>query len=175
MPQATTDLRMRRIRFWLVLFILGLLLSGATAFPIVWGTDQLARWVGAGPRDVPSRYDGLAAWLVTVRNGVRDMWSRYPWIAYGTDWLGYGIVVLAVLFAGVLRDPYRNVWIIEFGLIACVGVFPIALICGALRGIPWYWRLVDCAFGAAGFVPLWIVRREALALGRADTEGGRAG
>ena len=53
----------------------------------------------------------------------------------------------------------RNAWVIDFGLIACVGVIPLALVFGPLRGIPFYWQLIDCSFGVFGFVPLWIVRR----------------
>jgi hypothetical protein len=53
----------------------------------------------------------------------------------------------------------KNVWVIEFGMIACVLVIPLAMICGELRGIPVHWRLIDCAFGVFGIVPLWIARR----------------
>jgi|GEM_PF-4312585 len=55
---------------------------------------------------------------------------------------------------GVLRNPVRNKWVIEFGIIACVMVFPLALMAGAVRGIPIWWRLIDCTFGVAGLVPL---------------------
>jgi len=41
---------------------------------------------------------------------------------------------------------------------ACVGVIPLALICGPLRGIPFYWQLIDCSFGVVGFIPLLICR-----------------
>lgn len=151
-------LLLRRIRLLLVLFVVGLVLSGLTAFPLQWELDLLGRWVGAGRADRPQDHAGLAAWIVTVRNGLRDMYARYPWIAYGTDWLGFGIVILAVLFVGPIVDPVRNLWIIHFGLIACAGVIPIALICGPIRGIPFYWQLVDCSFGVIGFVPLWLAR-----------------
>ena len=33
-------------------------------------------------------------------------------------------------------------------------VVPLAFICGAMRGIPVYWRLIDCSFGVFGVVPL---------------------
>ena len=49
--------------------------------------------------------------------------------------------------------------IITFGLIACAGVLPLALIAGPLRGIPLFWRLIDCSFGVLGAVPLLICRR----------------
>jgi len=49
--------------------------------------------------------------------------------------------------------------VITFGLIACAGVVPLALIAGGIRGIPFPWRLIDCSFGVVGFVPLLICRR----------------
>ncbi len=43
-------------------------------------------------------------------------------------------------------------------------VIPLALICGPIRGIPFYWRLIDCSFGVVGFVPLWVCQRHTLRL-----------
>jgi len=48
----------------------------------------------------------------------------------------------------------RNKWVITFGLIACAGVIPLALIAGQVRGIPFAWRLIDCSFGVVGGIPL---------------------
>ena len=42
-------------------------------------------------------------------------------------------------------------------MIACALVIPAALIMGAIRNIPIWWRLIDCAFGVVGIVPLAIV------------------
>lgn len=42
-------------------------------------------------------------------------------------------------------------------MIACAGIIPLALICGAIRGIPFYWRLIDCAFGVFGIIPLYLL------------------
>ena len=38
---------------------------------------------------------------------------------------------------------------------ASVGVLPLALIAGAVRGIPLQWRLIDCSFGVLGFALLY--------------------
>jgi hypothetical protein len=77
-------------------------------------------------------------------------------MAYGTDWLAFGHLAIALFFIGPLIDPARNIWVIQAGLIACVAVIPLALICGPIRGIPIYWRLIDCSFGIGGFIPLWL-------------------
>jgi NhaP-type Na+/H+ or K+/H+ antiporter len=41
-------------------------------------------------------------------------------------------------------------------MIGCVLVIPYALLFGAIRQIPWWWRLIDCSFGVRGIVPLAI-------------------
>jgi len=167
-PRAAT--LKRRIQILLIGFIIGLALSGITAFPLEKELTFLAGFLGASPDSVPSQFSGLLYWIVTVRNGLRATYAAYPFMAYGTDWLAFAHLVIAVAFYGPLRDPVRNIWVIDFGLIACVGVIPLALICGPLRGIPFYWQLIDCSFGVVGFIPLWICRRyileyEKLALG----------
>ena len=44
-------------------------------------------------------------------------------------------------------------------MIACVLVIPLALIAGPIRGIPFFWQIVDCSFGVFGIIPLWYCRR----------------
>ena len=75
-------------------------------------------------------------------------------MAYGTDWLAFAHIAIAVYFIGPLIDPVRNEWVLYAGLIGCILVLPLALICGPLRGIPLYWRLIDCSFGVFGALPL---------------------
>lgn len=149
----------RRIRTLLICFIIGLVLSGITAFPLEWELNLLAKWLGAPENAVPADFSGLTHWIVKVRNGLRETYAAYPFIAYGTDWLAFAHVVIAVAFIGPLRDPVRNIWVITFGMIACVAIIPTVLICGELRGIPFYWQLIDCSFGVVGIVPLWLCYR----------------
>jgi hypothetical protein len=153
----------------MVVFILGLVASGLTALPLQWETSLLARWSGAAQDATPDQYGGLTGWLVRVRNGVCETYARYPFIAYGTDWLAFAHFLLAILFAGALLDPLRNRWVITFGLVACVLVIPWALVFGAIREIALYWRLVDSMFGVVGFIPLWLVRAYTRELVRLQT------
>jgi hypothetical protein len=62
------------------------------------------------------------------------------------------------VFVGAWRDPVRNRWLFDFGLIACALVIPWALVFGEVRGIPVWWRMIDCSFGVMGAVPLWLCR-----------------
>jgi hypothetical protein len=52
-----------------------------------------------------------------VRQGVVETGARYPFIAYGFDWLAFAHIVLGILFLGAIRDPVRNIWVIVFGMI----------------------------------------------------------
>jgi hypothetical protein len=147
----------RAIRIWLVIFIVGLVISGLTAFPLE-AELRLAASILHG-----TVFGGwmpqLTDWIDRVRDAVIATNQRYPFIAYGTDWLAFAHLVIAIAFVGVFRDPVRNIWIIVWGMIACVAVIPLALIAGPIRGIPWGWTLLDCSFGVVGIVPLVIVYR----------------
>lgn len=78
---------------------------------------------------------------------------------YGTDWLAFAHFVIAIAFVGALREPVRNRWLFDFGLIAAGLVIPFALLAGGLRGIPFYWRWIDCSFGVGAALPLWYCRK----------------
>ena len=160
---------LRTTRIWIAVFIAGLALSGVTAFPLVHETGWLVRILRAHPL-LPA---ALIEWVERVHAALVDESVRAPFLAYGTDWLAFAHLVLAVAFIGPLRDPVRNRWVLEFGLIACAGVFLLALIAGPVRGIPPGWRLIDCSFGAFGAIPLLICLRNAARLERLrGTSGG---
>jgi hypothetical protein len=148
---------LRSIRIWLGVVIVGLVLSGVTAFPL---QHELLGLVRAGARmDVARVAPRLMAWLGKVSAALTDTDARYPFLAYGTDWLAFAHLVIAVAFMGPYRDPVRNKWVLDWGLICCVGVVPLALIAGEVRGIPVYWRMIDCSFGVFCSVALVILKR----------------
>ena len=156
-----TKILFRRIRWLTGLFMLGLFLSGVTAIPLTGEVNGLAHWLGpAGGASV------LAQWLGRVREALGQTQAAYPFLFYGTDWLAFAHLAIAVAFIGPYIDPVRNKWVITFGLIACVGVIPLALIAGQVRGIPLPWRLIDCSFGIVGSVPLLLCRRSIRTLER---------
>lgn len=158
---------LRRIHLVTALFIAGLALSGATAIPLETELDWLVNATGARrlvETSASAAAPAWATWLVKVQWALHETLGQHPFLAYGTDWLAFGHFVIAIAFIGALRDPVRNRWLFDFGLIACVLVIPYALVFGAVRGIPFWWRLVDCSFGVFGFVPLWLCRRWALVL-----------
>ena len=162
----------RKIRYVLLFFIVCLVISGLTAFPLRAEIDWLSSLLGIDTGVDPSTYSGLKGWIATVGAGLRDAYARYPFLAYGTDWLAFAHLVIAVAFVGPVREPVRNVWVVTFGMVASAGVIPLALIAGPLRGIPFYWRLIDCSFGVFGLITLWLARRYINELAATEQPGG---
>jgi len=154
-----SELLRKRIRFVLLFFVVALVVSGITAFPLKWEVDILLMLLGPGTF-MASLWPALSEWIGTVHQGITAVDAQYPFMFYGTDWLAFAHIGIAIAFLGPLRDPVRHVWIVEWGMILCLLVIPLALICGPLRGIPVFWRFFDCAFGAFGIVPLWLARRD---------------
>src|SRR5438067_10862353 len=120
----------RRFRIVLGLFVLALILSGLTAFPLERELQFLCSMRGLQQGHMAEVHNGLDLWLLTVRDGLHDTYSRYSWMAYGTDWLAFSHIIIAIFFIGPLVHPVRNVWVLQAGLIACALVLPLALICG---------------------------------------------
>lgn len=150
---------LRGIRRWLVLFVVCLVLSGVTAFPLVTELRLIEDLLGSSASPVPERMPAFMEWIVRVREGLDATEEKYPFVLYGTDWLAFAHLVIAVAFYGPYRDPVRNIWVVEFGMIACAGIIPLALICGPIRGIPFWWSVIDMSFGVFGVIPLYLVRR----------------
>ena len=137
------------IRRWIRFFIVALIVSGITAFAI----ESELGWL---IRVLPARNNLLHHWLQTVYTAVRSTNEQYPFISYGSDWLAFAHLVIAIAFVGPLQDPVRNKWIVRFGQIACIAIFPLAFIAGHIRHIPLFWQLIDCSFGVLGFIPLAV-------------------
>jgi len=103
---------------------------------------------------VPSTWGFANDFLLYIKGA---LFSCDEVLFYGYDWLAFAHIVIAILFYGVIKDPVRNIWVIQFGMIACVLMIPFAFVMGSIRGIPVWWRLVDCSFGVFGIIPLWFV------------------
>ena len=146
------------IRSLVVFFILALCGAGITAFPVETELKILCSVLNIS-LDTPEVYSGLYGWLATVANGLIETNANYPFLAYGYDWLAFSHIVIAVAFVGLYFKPIRNKWIIYFGMIACIGILPLAFICGAIRDIPFYWQLIDCSFGIFGIIPLLVLHK----------------
>lgn len=148
-----------RIRAMILFFMFALIASGLTAFPLTWEVGLMISWFGEGT-PVGNAMPALAQWLTLIHEGLLHNDQHYPFIAYGTDWLAFAHLMIALAFLGPLRNPIQNQWVIDWGMICCACVIPLAFFCGmALRNVPWGWCLVDCSFGVFGIIPLLFIRR----------------
>ncbi len=146
-----------RIRALLIFFIISLFLSGVTAFPL----ETELHWLS---QICYNKNSALCQWIAKCYIAVLNVNAEYPFLSYGTDWLAFAHIILAIAFIGPLNNPVKNIWVIEFGMIACVLVIPLALIAGHIREIPFFWRLIDCSFGVIGIIPLALCRNYVLQL-----------
>lgn len=142
-----------RIRIAIIIFIALLALSGITAMPVYTEMNWLMQqhWFAAD--------SSLGAWLYKVWLGVQYMNANYPFMFYGYDWLAFAHIVIGLAFIGPYRDPIKNKWVIDWAILCCLSVLPLAFIAGPIRGIPWFHILIDCSFGIFGLIPLFIVKR----------------
>lgn len=149
MKSGEQNVFLLRVRISLLAFIFVLLLSGITAFPLESELEILVHY-----------FDGsgwMGFWLNKVCNALKSTNRNFPFLAYGTDWLAFAHLLFALLFIGILKDPVRNKWVIQFGFLSCVFIIPLALIAGEIRGIPFFWRAIDCSFGVIGGIMMWFV------------------
>jgi membrane protease YdiL (CAAX protease family) len=144
--------QLKKIRLLILFFIVALILSGVTAFPV----ETELRWLLNHPALVPSF---AATWLQDVYNALLETNTKYPMLAYGFDWLAFAHIVIAIAFIGSLKDPVKNKWIIDWAMLACVAVFPLAFIAAPIRHIPMFHVLIDCSFGVVGLIPLYFCRK----------------
>lgn len=139
---------LHRIRALIVFFVMALLLSGATAFPI----HTELKWMH--DISIMAAIPLIGTCLDKVWKGVDETSRNHAFLFYGFDWLAFAHIVIAFLFIGPYRDPVKNKWVIQWGVIACLRIIPLAFIAGPIRGIPWFHILIDCAFGIIVVIPL---------------------
>src|SRR5688500_1591205 len=97
-------------------FVAGLILSGLTAFPLLTELSIFCRWLGINDPAAYESLPGLKGWIAFVFFGLQKTYAAFPFIGYGTDWLAFGHLVIALFFIGPFRDPIRNAWVLRCGL-----------------------------------------------------------
>jgi hypothetical protein len=147
---------LRRAKVMLGIVVFGLLVSAITIWPAIPGLKMAVRIVW-GEAEATGVIHGF---ILQVIAGLKVMEAHYPFMLYAHDWLAFAHIALAILFAGAIRDPVRNKWIVQCGLIMCALIPVLAGICIPLRGIPLVWFWVDFSFAPAAALPLWIALRD---------------
>jgi hypothetical protein len=148
-----------RTRIFLALFSSALILSGMTAI-FAWQGLQLLSPLFGHASALNALWPSMAEWLSLVHEAVEQTYDRYPFLAYGYDWLAFGHFIIAIPFLMAIRDPIRHSWVTTYGIAACVAVLPFAILFGAIRGIPVFWRVIDTMFGVGGLVVLLVLRNQ---------------
>jgi hypothetical protein len=137
----------RKIRMALTVFIILLALSGITAFPLRTEIQFLVKHISVFP-------PLLQNWIMQVSSCIQQ---TPVVILYGTDWLAFAHIIIALFFVPVFIDPLKYKINLQIGMAACVLVFPLAFICGPIRNIPFFHQLIDCSFGLIGISFLYFV------------------
>lgn len=140
----------KRIRQLLLVFVVLLALSGITAFPIRTEIEFLVKHLSVFP-------PFLQSWIMQLSSSIQQTPDV---ILYGTDWLAFAHLIIAMFFIGVYIDPVKNKFTVVVGMLACVAVLPLAFIMGPIRGIPFFHQLIDCSFGIFGMIPLSIIYKK---------------
>ena len=153
-PRALTH-----TRIWLILFSTALIASGLTAIFAREGLRMLSPLFSQGSF-LWSLWPSMSEWLTLVFRAIEETYDKYPFLAYGYDWLAFGHFIISIPFLMAIRDPIRHSWVITYGISACIAVLPFAIVFGAIREIPMFWRGVDTLFGISGLIVLLILRRQ---------------
>lgn len=149
---------LKKIRIYLILFLLAFLFSLHTIVFVEIETELLAKYVGHGTF-MEEFCPSISAWIEHLNLAVSETYSSYPVIAYCMDWLVYVWVVFAIFLLGSIKDPVKNVWIIQVFMVACCLGFILPFIVGPIRDIPIFWRFVDASYGLVGLLFLLLPYR----------------
>ncbi|MCR5497405.1 MAG: hypothetical protein K6F48_06160 [Paludibacteraceae bacterium] len=144
---------LQKVRAIIAFFMVALVVSGATAFPVESELNLLCSILNINA-ETAKESPAIFGFVYSMKESISEMNQNSPQLAYGYDWLAFAHLVIALMFIGPFRDPVRNKWVIQWGMIACVAILPLAFICGPIRQIPIYWTLIDCSFGVFGIIPL---------------------
>jgi len=147
---------LRRAKLMISVVVFGLLVSAVTVWPAISELKMVVRIVWGDTEPTGA----LHSFILQAIDGLETMQADYPFMLYAHDWLAFAHIVLAILFAGAIRDPIRNIWIVQCGLIMCALIPVLAGICIPIRGIPWIWFWIDFAFAPGAVLPLWIALRD---------------
>jgi hypothetical protein len=150
---------LRQIRLAILIVIFGLVVSGVTAFPLLHELNFISKLLAGSATD-PAGHSGFVHWILQVRQALEETYQRYPFIAYGTDWLAFAHLMIAVFFVLPWLDPVRYSGVLWVGIVCSLMIFPLAFLCGPIRGIPLWWSVIDSSFGVFCLPPLWFALRK---------------
>ncbi len=138
----------RRIKIAIVITIIGLLLNGISAVPLRTELNILL----SNPDSLPKF---LRDWWQYVDQGLNETSDKYNFMRYGFDWLAFAHLLIAIAFIGPLRDPIKNQWVVQWGMIASGLSVVVALVWERMRAVPFWWSLIDAGIALIAYLILW--------------------
>jgi hypothetical protein len=141
---------MKTIKTHIILFVIILMISGITAFPIQTEIDFMYAHLKNFPIE-------LHDWITRLYHNIH---STPDVMFYGTDWLAFAHIIIGLFFVPVYIDPVKHKANLYVGMAACLMIFPLAFICGPIRDIPFFHQLIDCSFGMIGILYLYFILRK---------------
>ena len=144
---------LKKIRIYLVIFFLGILFSLHTVLFVEVETAFFVKHLGPGTA-MEQKLPIVSEWIENLYISVKETYTNYPAIAYCMDWLSYACVVFAIFMIGAIKDPVKNIWIIQAYMLACLLAAALPFIAGPFREIPIFWRFLDGSLGVIGFFVL---------------------
>ena len=134
----------------------GLFVAGVTVWPAVWELKTAVKWIWGDQAATGE----LHRFILRAIAGLEETKQRFPFLLYAHDWLAFAHIMLAIMFAGAIRDPVRNKWIVQCGLIMCALVPVLGGTCIPIRQLPGFWFWIDFSFAPGAALPLWIAYRD---------------
>lgn len=139
----------RKIKILIIITIIGLLVNGISAIPLRTELNILL----SNPDALPKF---LNDWWTYVNKGVKETTAHYSFMRYGFDWLAFAHILIAIAFIGPLKDPIKNEWVIQWGMITSALSVVMAFVMEPVRSIPIWWSAVDASIGIVAFIILWL-------------------
>ncbi len=142
----------RKIKAVIIITIMGLLLNGISAVPLLSELNILL----SKPDALPGF---LREWLIYVNKGVYETSAKYTFMRYGFDWLAFAHFLIAIAFIGPLKDPIKNEWVVRWGMIASALSVLMAFGWEHERAIPLWWSCIDAFIAIIAFVILLLCNK----------------
>jgi hypothetical protein len=136
---------LQKVKLLILVFIISLVGVGISVFPITTILDVLNPYLSSNYPE-----STLTHFLLSITNALNYNNQHYPFMLYTLDWLAYAHIMIALVFIGPLREPVKNIWVIEFGILACLLTLPAIFVFGYKSQIPLWWSCIDCSFGLIG-------------------------
>ena len=142
----------KKIKTVIIITIIGLLLNGISAVPL--GTELN---ILLSNQQILPKF--LSDWWTYVAKGVHDTTAHYSFMRYGFDWLAFAHLLIAIAFIGPLKDPIKNEWIVQWGMIASALSLLVAFGWERMRSIPLWWSFIDASIAIVAFIILWLCNK----------------